>query len=86
MHLYVRDYQCHMLKVPYSSKDIDANSQLVDLACLEKSSIAMHWGFMLVLFCILHITYYGNVFKRLSGSFSIGFGSSECAASILLLA
>lgn len=55
--------------------------------CLEKkkSRIGMHWGFMLVLLCLLHVTYYGNVFKWLSGSFSIGTGSFERTASILLL-
>lgn len=37
----------------------------------------MHWGLVLVL---IHITYYGNVFKWLSGSFSIGCGSTEPVA------
>lgn len=85
MHLYLHGYQCHMLKMLYSSKDIDTNSQEVDLVCLKKSRIRIHWSFTLVLFCLLHISYYGNVFKWLSGSFSIDAGSFESIASIALL-
>lgn len=49
----------------------------MDLGCSLKSRIRTHWG--LVLF-LIHITYYENVFKWLSGSFSIGCGSIEPVA------
>lgn len=57
MHLYLHGYQCHLLKMLYSSKDIDTNSQEVDLVCLKKikdqDTLEFHVGFILFITYIL---------------------------------
>lgn len=56
MHLYLHGCQCHLLKMLYSSKDTDANSQEVDLVCLKKikdqDTLEFH-GFILFITYIL---------------------------------
>ena len=46
----------------------------------EKSRIRTHWGLGLFGFVFNTYNLYGNVFKWLSGSFSVGCGSIEPVA------